>query len=91
MDKRDIEKLFLSVLENSEQDTDAVRRVFSILVGSTLEYRDHILASKGIIVTVEDVYASLDGLVYAIETGLMPEEENEIRLDLLKTWLRELG
>ena len=77
-------------MEDSGQDTDAVRQVFSTLVRTTLEYRDRVLSSKGIVVTVEDVRWSLDRLVRAFETDSMPEVENEIGLDLLNIWLREL-
>ena len=37
MEADDIEKLFLSVLEDSGQDTDETRLIFSTLVRSTLE------------------------------------------------------
>ncbi len=86
----DIEKLFLKVREDSDQDSDAVRQVFSTLVRTTLEYRDQVLASRGILVTVEDVRTSLDWLVPALDTGDKPETDNEIRLGLLNIWLQEL-
>ena len=91
MDERDIEKLFISVLEASGQDTDAVRNVFSTLVYTTLRYRDDVLASRGEVVTVEDVRTCLGWLVPALVTGNMPETTNKISLDLLKIWLEELG
>ena len=90
MEERDIYKLFLSVAEHSSQNTDAVRDIFSILVKSTLRYRDQILASKDIIVTVDDVRTALDWLVPCLSTGLLPKTDNKIRLDLLKIWLDEL-
>ena len=77
-------------MEDSGQDTDDVRQVFSSLVRTTLEYRDRVLASGGIVVTVEDVRWSLDLLVRALETGSMPGADNEISLELLNIWLREL-
>lgn len=86
----DIEKLFLSVLEDSGQDTDDARRVFSTLVRSTLEFRDHILATRDVVVTVEDVRSSLEWLIPALAEDRMPETENEIRLGLLIAWLKEL-
>ena len=90
MQTGDIEKLFLSVLEDSGQDTDAARRTFSSLVRSTLEFRDRILASRDLVVTVEDVHASLEWLIPALADGHMPETGSEIRLDLLNVWLKEL-
>jgi len=72
------------------QDTEANRQVFSILVRSTLQYRDKMLSSKGVTVTVEDVRAALDWLIPAIATGNMPETDNKIRLGLLQLWLKQL-
>ena len=86
----DIEKLFLSALEDSGQDTDDARRVFSILVRSTLKFRDHILATRDVVVTVEDVRSSLEWLIPALAEDRMPETEDEIRLGLLNVWLKEL-
>ena len=54
MEDRDIYELFLSVAEHSGQTDEGTREVFSALVRSTLRYRDHVLESKGITVTVED-------------------------------------
>ena len=90
MDETDIQKLFKSVVEHPGQDTDAARQVFSILVKSTLKYRDDVLAEKGIVITVDDVRACLAWLVPALATGTMPDTENRIRLGLLKFWLKEL-
>ena len=90
MEDRDIYKLFLSVAEHSGQTDDATREVFSALVRSTLRYRDHLLESKGITVTVEDVRIALGWLVPSLQTGRLPETNDKIRLDLLKIWLDEL-
>ena len=90
MEEREIYRLFLIVAEHSAQNTDAIRGVFSILVKSTLRYRDQIMASKGIVVTVEDVRTSLNWLVPSLKTGRLPETNNKLSLDLLKIWLDEL-
>ena len=90
MEERDTYRLFLSVAEHSGQNTDAIRSVFSLLVRSTLRYRDIVLESKGIVVTVEDVRTVLGWLVPSLTTGQLPETDNKIRLDLLKIWLDEL-
>ena len=90
MNKKDIERLFLNLVENSGQNTDAVRNVFSILVKSTLKYRDHMLESKGVVVTVEDVRTSLNWLVPALAIGNIPETDKKISLELLKLWLDDL-
>lgn len=90
MENDDIEKLFFHVLEDSGQNTDTNRQVFTILVKSTLEYRDRVLASIGVVVNVKDVRTSLDWLVSVLATGKMPASDNKISMDLLKIWLREL-
>lgn len=90
MEENDIEKLFLSVAGEAGQATDEVRKVFSLLVKSTLKYRDDILASRGITVTVEDVRVALDWLVPALSSGKLPPSDDRLRLDLLKLWLDEL-
>jgi hypothetical protein len=91
VNETDIRKLFISVVEYPGQDTDATRQVFSILVKSTLKYRDEMLASEDIVVTVDDVRTCLGWLVPAFATGNMPDTENRVRLGLLKLWLEELG
>ena len=91
MDEKDIKRLFLSLVENSEQNTDAIRKVFSILVKSTLKYRDCMLKSRGVVVTVEDVRTSLSWLVPALAIGNMPKTDNEVSLELLKLWLDDLN
>lgn len=90
MEDRDLYKLFLSVAEHPSQNTEDIRRVFSILVQSTLRYRDHMLKSKGTVVTVGDVRAVLSWVVPCLESGRLPVTKNQIRLDLLKIWLDEL-
>jgi len=90
MEEEDIYKLFLSVAEHSGQKDDATREVFSALVRSTLKYRDHVLESKGITVTVGDVRVALGWLVPSLKTGRLPETDDKIRLELLKIWLDEL-
>ncbi|MDY7038940.1 MAG: hypothetical protein SV375_22650 [Thermodesulfobacteriota bacterium] len=90
MDDRDISRLFLSVAEHPDYNTRAIREVFTILVKTTLRYRDNVLASRGTTVTVEDVRTVLDWLVPYLANGTLPETENKIRLDLLKLMAREL-
>jgi len=90
MEEKDIYRLFLNVVEDSANNTDAVRQVFSILIKSTLTYRDHMLESTGVVITVEDVRITLNWLVPALMTGNLPETDDKIRLNLLKLWMDEL-
>jgi hypothetical protein len=90
MEDRDLYKLFLSVADHPSQNTEDIRKVFSILVPSTLRYRDQIMQSDGTVVTSEDVRIVLDWLVPCLISGRLPVTKNKIRLDLLKIWLDEL-
>ena len=90
MEDKDLYKLFLSVAEHPGQNTEDTRKVFSILVRSTLRYRDQMLKTSGTVVTVEDVRTVLGWLVDSFSSGRLPVTENKLRLDLLKVWLDEL-
>ena len=90
MEDRDIYLLFSGVAGDEAGNNESAREVFSALVKSTLRYRDHLLKSKGIVVTVEDVRSALDWLVPTLRTGRLPETDNNVRLDLMKLWLDEL-
>jgi len=90
MDDEDICRLFSGLAEKSDQENQAMKEVFRVLIKSTLQYRDNILKTSGVIVTVEDVRAALDWLVPAMKSGRLPVVDNRVRLDLLKLWLDEL-
>jgi hypothetical protein len=90
LEKRDIEKLFLTVAQDPALDTEANRKIFSLLIQSTLRYRDEMLSSKGVVVTVGDVRAALAWLVPVLATGNMPKTDNKISLGLLYLWMDKL-
>jgi hypothetical protein len=90
MEDKDIYMLFSSMLGDSRVVNESVRQVFSILVKSTLRYRDQILESRGMVITVQDVRIALDCLVTSLKTGRLPEKVKKERLDLVKLWLDEL-
>ncbi len=90
MEDKDLYKLFLSVAEHPGQNTEDTRKVFSILVRSTLRYRDQMLKTNRTVVTVEDVRTVLGWLVNSFSSGRLPVTDNKLRLDLLKIWLDEL-
>ena len=90
MDESDISKLFMRVAGNACKVPEDARRVFSILVSSTLRYRDRLKEELAIIVTVEDVRTCLDWLLECMRTKRLPQTNNAVRLDLLKIWLDEL-
>lgn len=90
MEEEQIERLFFEVLEHPAQNTAPVREVFSTLIRSTLRYRDQLLESKGVRLTVQDVRTVLGWLVPSLTTGKLPSTDNKVRLDLLKIWVDEL-
>jgi hypothetical protein len=91
MDKEEIDSLFAQAAEGAGQQDEATREVFGVLVNSTLEYRDRLCEKKGITLTVADVRQTLDWLVPCLATGKLPKTTNEIRRNLLKTWLAKLN
>ncbi len=91
MEEDQISRLFKSVAEGAAGENEDIREVFSILVRSTLNYRDRILKAKGVTVKVEDVKAAIEWLAPALVTGRLPVTDDKIRLDLLKLWLDELN
>ena len=90
MEDKDIYMLFSSVAERPARHDESVRKVFSSLIKSTLRYRDQMLKSRGIVITVEDVRTTLDWLIPSLKTGRLPETGDKKRLDLLKLWLDEM-
>ena len=90
MQDNEIHDLFMSVAQGSGEKGEAAKKVFAILVKATLGYRDDLLASRGITVTVDDVRTDLEWLVPALATGELPRTDHWISLDLLKVWLDEL-
>lgn len=80
----------MTVLRKPEHDSEPVRKVFSILVRSTLRYRDELYENEGAVLTVAHVRKCLDGLVPALATGNTPETGDLICQELLSRWIIEL-
>lgn len=91
MDEEEIKNLFQGLTQGSSKDLEGAQEVFSILVKTTLRFRDSLLASEGIVLTVEEVRKTLQWLVPALATGESPQMGNRIRQELLKTWLEKLN
>ena len=90
MEDKDIYLLFSKISEDATTSDESVREIFSVLIKSTLRYRDHMLKSQDIVITVEDVRAALEWLIPSLKTGRLPNTNEKIRLDLLKLWLDDL-
>ena len=80
----------MSVARGSAAKDDAAKKIFAMLVKVTLKYRDDLLATRGITVTVDDVRTALKWLMPALATGELPRTDQWVSLDLLKIWLEEL-
>ncbi len=91
MDEKEIDCLFVKAAGGAGKGDEAARAIFGALITSTLKYRDQLLEAKGIRLTVADVQQTLDWLVPCLATGELPKTTNEIRRNLLKTWLDELN
>jgi len=90
MEEDEIRQLLLRVSNNVGQVPEDVRDVFSKMVTTTLQYRDDLKKSTGVILTVADVRAAIGWLMESLHTKRLPETQNTIRLELLKLWLEEL-
>jgi len=91
MDDLEINALFEQVCNNSEDQPESVKQVFSILISSTLAFRDRIQKEEGIIVSVDDVMTALDWLFQFMETQKMPQTNHCLQMDLFNFWLEELN
>ncbi len=90
MEEITIEELFKGLESPDCHLDESCRRFFSCLIRSTLRFRDRMLEQEGIVVRVQDVKTSLRWLVPALATGNIPQLDNPISMELLKTWLRDL-
>ena len=90
MEDKEIYILFSRMAEGPDRYDESVRNVFSSLIKTTLKYRDQMLKSQGIVITVEDVRIALDWLIPCLKTGRLPEKGDKKSMDLLKLWLDEI-
>jgi len=95
MDGQDLNLLFTRILETYEQvpediESEQIKKVFTILVSSTLRYRDNLKADLGIILTVEDVRCALTDLVSSIHGRNRRDTDNLVCMELYKLWTDEL-
>ena len=90
MEELSIEELFKGLESLDCHLDEASRRFFLCIMRSTLRFRDQMLETRGIVVTVRDVKTSLKWLVPTLATGNLPELDNPVSMELLKTWLKDL-
>ncbi len=90
MDESEINKLFTKIKRSYDEVPADVVEVLSILVATTLRYRDHLKSNLGLILTVEDVRITLDWLMTFMASRQIPETNNAVRRDLLTIWTEAL-
>ena len=91
MDDAQINELFMKMADSIDGSVNEdVRAIFSLLVRSTLQYRDQLQGDLAITLTVEDVRACLDWLMEIMRTKRQPQTDNAVRVELLQRWLTEL-
>lgn len=90
MDDMEVNQLFMKVKKNYGEVPEDVANVFSILVATTLRYRDQLKSGLGLILTVEDVRVTLDWLMKFLVSEKIPITNNAVRRDLLKIWTEAL-
>ena len=83
MDESEINKLFTKIKRSYDEVPADVVEVLSILVATTLRYRDNLKSNLGLILTVEDVRITLDWLMTFMASRQIPETNNAVRRDLL--------
>jgi len=91
VDDLDINRLFLKVKKSYGNVPEDVEKVFSLLVSTTLRYRDDLKSSLGVILTVADVRVTLDWLLEFMKTKKFPVTNNAVCRDLLKIWTEALA
>ncbi len=90
LDASELERLLGRVGENHQEVPAEVKRVFAILVETTLGFRDRQAAEFGTSVTVEDVQAALGWLADFFRTGRWPRTNHLLRRELFETWMTHL-
>jgi hypothetical protein len=88
--RRELETLFRTLAEEPGTFSEHGRKILAMLMTVTLEYRDQVLASREIIVTVEDVRDALSWLLPSLATGNIPNLENDLAAALLERWVHAL-
>jgi hypothetical protein len=86
--KTELETLFSTLAEEPETFPENGRKILGMLMAVTLEYRDQLLTTRGIIITVGDVRNALSLLVPSLATGNLPKMENALSAALLERWVR---
>lgn len=86
----DIRLLFEKVAEHFRNSEEGARGMFSLLVDTTLKYRDILVHSTGRPLTVAETREALDGFMEVLNTHRVPGGMPKRVHDLVILWLEEL-
>ncbi len=90
-DNEDIQKLFDDMAKKlGMENDDGVKAMFSMLVRGALRYRDHMMASKGVPLTIGETREALDAFMSVMKSHEIPEGLGETVKGLVMTWLEDL-
>ncbi|MEW5909812.1 MAG: hypothetical protein AB1659_08435 [Thermodesulfobacteriota bacterium] len=86
----DIDHLLRLISEDPEKLPPEIRDIFTLLVKSTLEFRDRKHREFGIVLTVEDVKTALEWFMDFIRSGHLPKTDHLLRQELFEIWIRAI-
>lgn len=89
-DDSDIKALFDKVSEHFGEESEGSRAMFSMLVKTTLNYRDMLVASTGFPLTVDETRRALQVFMEILKTRKFPRVLDKRIKDLVVLWLEEL-
>ncbi|MFH0799319.1 MAG: hypothetical protein V2A66_03960 [Pseudomonadota bacterium] len=89
-DDEDIQALFKRVEEHFEGADEGSRAMFAMLVRTALKYRDTLIHSTGIPLTVAETREALDSFMEVIRVHRIPAGLDRRVRDLVILWLEEL-
>lgn len=89
-DDEDIRALFEKVAGHFEGADDSSRAMFSMLVKTALKYRDILMHSSGIALTVAETREALGVFMEVLKTHQIPQTVDKHIKDLVVLWLEEL-
>ena len=90
VDDKDIRELFDRVAEQFDETDDGIRSMFSMLVETTLKYRDTIRHSRGETLSVGETRNALGVFMEVLQAHSFPEGIDEKIKGLVIVWLEEL-
>ena len=89
-DDQDIQRLFETVAKYFEKADEGARGMFAMLVKTALKYRDMLMHSTGVPLTVAETRAALDAFMEVLQTHRIPQNLDKRVHDLVILWLDEL-